>query len=38
MRLRRTTDTENRLYLSFNPISTTNWVYKTFFENMYPRS
>lgn len=38
LRLRRATDTENRLYLSFNPISTMNWVYKTFFEKQYPNS
>lgn len=38
LRLRRATDTENRLFLSFNPISTTNWVYRNFFEKEYPNS
>lgn len=38
LRLRRATDSENKLFLTFNPISTTNWVYRNFFEREYPNS
>lgn len=35
LRLRRPTRTRNQMFLIFNPIGKTNWVYKTFFENEY---
>ncbi len=35
LRLRRATNTRNMMFLTFNPIGKTNWVYKTFFEHEY---
>lgn len=35
LRLRRHTDTRNQMFLTFNPISKNNWVYKEFFETKH---
>ena len=35
LRLRRQTDKKNQIFLTFNPISKNNWVYKEFFETKH---